>query len=201
MINNTFSQLSSAHPPSNPRVHSTWRSQPPNAQASSSKVQGASDSTAMDIDTPANGGMSVPDRQGASEPIATTSTAEQHEKKESGPNFRLLNALQSTKALYAESQSTAQAQSVEDDPREELRRIEAQIYGQSSGRDKPGIAPRVGAMRSISAMSGQAPKKDVNGVPSSMNKFPSIGPAGSGGARTPSMMSFAAAPSPLISQQ
>jgi len=125
LIGSTFSTLSEAHPPSNPRIHPSWRSLPP-VDPEKEKSQ----NQAKDAETPSDP-SSKPD-----EPAL--------------PNFALLNALHSTRQSLAGIDELSRAPAPAVDPHDELKRLEEEMMGVRSGA---GAGPAANAARSVKSMS------------------------------------------------
>lgn len=172
LIGSTFSNLSAAHPPSNPRIHPSWRSLPPTGPEKE-----RSQAQSRETDTPSDP-SSKPD-----EPVL--------------PNFALLNALQSTRQALAGIDQLARAPAPVVDPHDELKRLEEEVMGVRAGA-APGQATNVArSVKSISiAPSGLAADR-ARDFGSSKAGTPGARLLGGVAGRTPGF----AAPSPLTSQQ
>jgi hypothetical protein len=137
LVASTFSSLSTARPPSNPRANLAWRAvdkaatpQTPNVDLEDqSQVEG--DDVAMDGEGNGNA-QAGPSRVRSTAPggAATDSTGDE---ESAVPDMQLLSALHSTSLAMEElsKRSAERARAGDRDPREELRRIEVQLLGSS----------------------------------------------------------------------
>ncbi|KAK1924296.1 MED6 mediator sub complex component-domain-containing protein [Papiliotrema laurentii] len=133
LVSSTFATLSAAHPPSNPRTHSAWRSLPPSAQEDKPQSQSTTDAGEV------------------AQPTAPDSTL---------PNFALLHALQSTRAAIPDLDELAQSPAPTIDPAEELARIERDVMGAGTAALDPARAGASNPARSVRSVSVVPTLKD-----------------------------------------
>lgn len=121
LLEQSFSSLSAAHPSSNPRATSQWRSLPP-VQPQSAAQPPAASAVPMQVD-----GDDAPEQE---------KTAPSREKQQQQqPDWNLFHALQSTRASLASLDEAAKKPAATLDPRAELRALEASLLGPApSGR-------------------------------------------------------------------
>ncbi|GFZ43859.1 Mediator complex subunit 6, partial [Saitozyma sp. JCM 24511] len=180
LISSTFSTLSAAHPPSNPRAPSTWRSLPPSTSAKRDGAA-ASSSAAAAVESGEGGDVimgspsattpaapvdpsSIGVDETGKEPSSSSAAGKEKEKEKEtatgaakatsglGPDWFLVNALASTRSALDELDDLARR------PRpssaagvDPMGEARAPEYAQRIPRDRDGSGPGSGSGRSGSA--------------------------------------------------
>lgn len=131
LVSSTFSTLSSAHPPANPRAPSQWRSLPPTARAPTRPPPEAALTPAPPDDA---------DDDVTMDPVVA-SIASVKRDAPAPPDWHLFHALQTTRSSLAELDRLAKSPPPIRDPTAELKAIEAQVIGSVRS---PSAQPRTG---------------------------------------------------------
>jgi len=140
LVESTFSTLSSAHPPANPRATSQWRSLPLGVHATSKPPETI---TATTANTP------VPIDEEV-EAMPSVIPSEKKKDRPSQPDWHLFHALQTTRNSLADLDKLARSPPPSQDPNAELKAIEAQVLGATRSAS---VTARVGESRTPAASS------------------------------------------------
>ncbi|WVQ80828.1 hypothetical protein IAT38_002935 [Cryptococcus sp. DSM 104549] len=190
LISRTLGTLSENRPPANPRTTTIWRSLPPSQPTatqptpspSAQRQDGEEDSSPR----PESGEPSEPAESGA----GTTST----------PDWRLFNALASTRSAMASLDTLARTPVKPAHPREELRNLEAQIGAQMGAPQGggQGLAPGQGpGQRALSTRSVSVTAPGMSVPPWAGAGLTPMPMTGAGGSPAPGMTPGVAGSSPM----